>query len=637
MLKWTQKTFQASTFSEENIFPPLSQAKKPAGFRTTIDDYAGLFIDYGRRETSYPYSQQNAYTEETARQLPVVLLENDYLRAEFLPTLGGRLWRLYDKHSQRDLLYTNDVIRFRNLSIRNAWFSGGVEWNCALIGHSPFTCAPLYCAFVHGKGGEEVLRFYEFERVRGIFYQIDFWLEDCKLLVAVRIENPNEKVVPMYWWSNMAVPEYPHGRVIVPASSAYNNSDGIGVKKSSIPMDEHTDVSYPENILNTMDYFYDIPQNQDKFIASVDADGTGLLQFSTARLQGRKLFSWGHRPGSLHWQRMLTDHAGEYVEMQAGLGKTQYECIPMPPKTTWSFCECYTAANIPAAQAHGDYAQAVAAVHAQIETLGGCTGLENRMEAITKNISLQSGTCMQTGSGFGYLFGALGGKIPQQLSFVCAEDVDGWLTLQQGTLPRQLLSFAHGDAMEKLLLQHRQEPCWQICYQLALLAYDRRDFAQAKTFCAQSIVWQSTPQNNHLYAHILFQLDDAASVYFIEKCLRATPDNFALAESLFSLLLQQQAYTEFIAYYSLLTPALQENPRLLMYLSMATLQSGNAQEAEKILLRNGGLHLTDYREGDHFLDMLYRGIREHLYGENPDTVTVPAQFDFVVACESSQS
>ena len=234
MLKWTQKTFQASTFSEENIFPPLSQAKKPAGFRTTIDDYAGLFIDYGRRETSYPYSQQNAYTEEAARQLPVVLLENDYLRAEFLPTLGGRLWRLYDKHSQRDLLYTNDVIRFRNLSIRNAWFSGGVEWNCALIGHSPFTCAPLYCAFVHGKGGEEVLRFYEFERVRGIFYQIDFWLEDCKLLVAVRIENPNEKVVPMYWWSNMAVPEYPHGRVIVPASSAYNNSDGIGVKKSSI-------------------------------------------------------------------------------------------------------------------------------------------------------------------------------------------------------------------------------------------------------------------------------------------------------------------------------------------------------------------------------------------------------------------
>lgn len=140
-----------------------------------------------------------------------------------------------------------------------------------------------------------------------------------------------------------------------------------------------------------------------------------------------------------------------------------------------------------------------------------------------------------------------------------------------------------------------------------------------------------------MYAHILFQLDDAASVYFIEKCLRATPDNFALAESLFSLLLQQQAYTEFIAYYSLLTPALQENPRLLMYLSMATLQSGNAQEAEKILLRNGGLHLTDYREGDHFLDMLYRGIREHLYGENPDTVTVPAQFDFVVACESSQS
>ena len=107
-----------------------------------------------------------------------------------------------------------------------------------------FAISQMYCAFVKGKNGEDVLRFYEFERVREIYYQIDFWLDENKLMTAVRIENQNSEVVPMYWWSNMATPEYKGGRVVVPADSAYNNSDGMGIKKSQIPFDNGIDVSY---------------------------------------------------------------------------------------------------------------------------------------------------------------------------------------------------------------------------------------------------------------------------------------------------------------------------------------------------------------------------------------------------------
>ena len=59
----------------------------------------------------------------------------------------------------------------------------------------------------------------------------------------------------MYWWSNIATPEFEGGRIIVPADSAYNNSDGTGIAKSSIPFDRGVDVSYPERIPNTIDYF----------------------------------------------------------------------------------------------------------------------------------------------------------------------------------------------------------------------------------------------------------------------------------------------------------------------------------------------------------------------------------------------
>lgn len=49
-----------------------------------------------------------------------------------------------------------------------------------------------------------------------------------------------------------------------------------------------------------------------------------------------------------------------------------------------------------------------------------------------------------------------------------------------------------------------------------------------------------------------------------------------------------------------LTDDLKQNPRLLMYLSMAYLKTGNAKKAEEILLSDGGLVLLDFREGDKF-------------------------------------
>lgn len=625
------KKYRVSTLTQISDIPHLSLEKEPHKSKSDIDNFEGLFIDYGWRETSYPYTQQNCYEDETKQEITVAILENDDLYAEFLPAFGGRLWKLYDKKKQKDVLYTNDVIRFRNLSIRNAWFSGGVEWNCGIIGHSPFTCSQMYCAFVKGKNGEDVLRFYEFERVREIYYQIDFWLDDNKLMTAVRIENQNAKIVPMYWWSNMATPEYKGGRVVVPASSAYNNSDGMGIKKSSIPFDNDIDVSYPENIPNTIDYFYDIPQNETKFIANVDKDGYGLLQFSSNNLKGRKLFSWGHKKGSHHWQNMLTDKAGDYVEIQAGLGKTQYECIPMPPKCVWSFSECYTLADIPADKVHASYEELVNTVKEQINSFGGSELLDEKLPDFTNDILLQKGKVIFRGSGFGYLNTVLGGKAPHHLEFCADDEVKPWLELAEGKETTDHLAFAYGEKMEELLIANKDLCNWNISYQLALLSYDKREFEKAKQYCERSLIFDNNAYNNHLYSAVLYQLNDERCIYFAEKCIEINNNRYCLAESVLSLLLKQQAYKSVIKCFGKLADELKGNPRLLMYLSMAYLKIGNAKKAEDILLADGGLILLDFREGDRFLDKLYRGIRKELYNESCDDICVPEQFDFIVA------
>lgn len=631
MPRLEKKVYKVSSITSVSDVPHLSLDKDAHKAKSDIDNFEGLFIDYGWRETSYPYTQQNSYAEETEQEITVAVLENEYLYAEFLPTLGGRLWKLYDKKKQRDVLYTNDVIRFRNLSIRNAWFSGGVEWNCGIIGHSPFTCSQMYCAFVKGKNGEDVLRFYEFERVREIYYQIDFWLDENKLMTAVRIENQNSEVVPMYWWSNMATPEYKGGRVVVPADSAYNNSDGMGIKKSQIPFDNGIDVSYPENIPNTIDYFYDIAKNDDKFIANVDSEGYGLLQFSSSNLKGRKLFSWGHRKGSSHWQKMLTDKAGDYVEIQAGLGKTQYECIPMPPKCVWSFSECYTLADIPESKVNLPYNEIVNAVREQIHSLGGCSALDEKLPDFLNDISLQKGDVVLSGSGFGYLNKTLGGKAPEHLAFYADDEVKPWIDLAENKTLMGRLSFAYGCKMENLLMKNRNICNWNIAYQLALLAYDRREFEKAKQYCAQSLIFDNNEYNNHLYGFILYQLDDDRSVYFAEKCIDINSGSYCLAESVFALLLKQKAHSSVIGCFDKLSEDIKQNPRILMYLSMAYLKAGDAKKAEEILTGNGGLVLLDFREGDKFLDILYRSIRKTVYGENYNEVIVPEQFDFIVS------
>lgn len=111
----------------------------------------------------------------------------------------------------------------------------------------------------------------------------------------MRVTNTTREVVPMYWWSNIAVPEDEGARVITWANGSYvaNNN----VSEVPIPIQDGVDVSYPENIQTAMDNFYNIPEGKRKFECMIRRDGYGFVQTSTSRLQGRKLFVWGQGNG----------------------------------------------------------------------------------------------------------------------------------------------------------------------------------------------------------------------------------------------------------------------------------------------------------------------------------------------------
>jgi hypothetical protein len=364
-------------------------------------------IGYGRVRSVLPYLVQDGYgRDRRPAEHRVAVLDNDVLRATFLLDLGGRLWSLVHKPTGRELLYRNPVFQPANLALRNAWFAGGVEWNIGTIGHTPTTCEPLHAARVLQPDGTPVLRMYEFERLREVVFQVDAWLPEGSsvLLVHVRILNPSDVGTPMYWWSNIAVPQADDVRVLAPADQAWQFAYDSPLRRVPIPVHDGLDRTYTTRAAEAADYFFAIADDQRRWIAALDGRGTGLVQTSTDRLRGRKLFLWGKSPGGDHWQEWLAQPGHEYLEIQAGLARTQLEHLPMPARASWSWVEAYGLLQSDADAVHGDdWSLARAAVSRDLEELIPRAELDRALTAATAWADAAPVEVLNRGSGWGAL------------------------------------------------------------------------------------------------------------------------------------------------------------------------------------------------------------------------------------------
>ncbi|MGH3438633.1 MAG: DUF5107 domain-containing protein, partial [Sciscionella sp.] len=399
-----------------NPLPPLARVGDAHADvdATAADAEMKRNLAYGRPRSLLPYTMLDGYGRD--RQpctVDTVVLENEQLRATFLPWLGGRLWSLVHRPTDRELLYRNRVVQPANFALRDAWCSGGVEWNIATTGHSPLTSEPMHAARINLGDGTPALRLYGWERMRGVAFHVDAWLPDSSpvLLVRVGIVNPGAEETPMYWWSNIAVPEVSGVRVLAPAEQAYHFSYDKRLRLVDVPRPSGTsgiagaDITYPARAPQPGDYFFECRQASRPWIAAVDADGHGLAQVSTAALRGRKLFVWGRAAGGRHWQDFLSGgHSDqEYCEIQAGLARTQLEHLPMPAGARWSWVEAYGPLALDPAVAHGDWRAARRAVEEALTWLGSCDRIDRVLADAEDWADQEPDDTLFLGSGWGAL------------------------------------------------------------------------------------------------------------------------------------------------------------------------------------------------------------------------------------------
>lgn len=431
----------AADLGPENPLPPLRSLQQ-VGTVSNVDELPADLADgvgYGRLGSPLPHLLQDGYDRDRRdRALPALVLDNGVLRATVLPGLGGRLHSLV--HDGRELLHRNPVFQPANLALRDAWFAGGVEWNLGSTGHTTLTCAPLHAAEVTGPDGSPVLRLWEFERTRELVYQLDFWLPpgSAFLFVGARVTNPHDHETPAYWWSNIAVPQTPGGRVLAPATRAWHY--GYSGRLDDIPVT--TELTYPMRAVDAADYFFEIPPGQLRWIAALDEDGSGLVQCSTERLRGRKLFVWGESPGGRRWQDWLAPGvAGHgYAEIQAGLARTQLEHLRLPARTSWDWLEAYGPLRADPADVHAaDWDTAWRGVDEALAGALSADELRARFAAWRTVADRAPGERLHRGSGWGALEFARAGR-PAPLGTPFDTDLLGpeqrrWLALLDGAVP----------------------------------------------------------------------------------------------------------------------------------------------------------------------------------------------------------
>ena len=108
-------------FSEPNPIPILTQDKR-----------------------LYPYHKFVGYSHDSDPQKwKVIEMENEHIKVYVLPEVGGKVWGAIDKSNGEEFIYRNEVMKFRNISLRGPWTSGGIEFNFGVIGHPPATTTPV--------------------------------------------------------------------------------------------------------------------------------------------------------------------------------------------------------------------------------------------------------------------------------------------------------------------------------------------------------------------------------------------------------------------------------------------------------------------------------------------------------------
>ena len=303
-------------------------------------------LDWQRRKWRpvYPYPFQDSLgNKPTDKTWKAVYLENEFLKVTVLPDLGGHVYKIFDKSLNRDILYSNPVMKYAMVALRGAWVSGGIEWNFP-DGHTLTTVSPIdYVTRIEADGSAAVA-IGDTERVQGMQWQVILRLRPGTRVLESEVTLNNRQVVPgRYWyWSTAGAPAAPDLRFNYPMREAYPHAFWPVFK---FPKEKGVDIGRFSEVPNFLSLFAR-DSKSNYFGIYYEQSDWGVVHVADHReLPGKKTWTWGTDDNGDIWVDKLTDGGGQYVEFQGGRFETQMEHQFIAPHRVEHFFEYWFGVN----------------------------------------------------------------------------------------------------------------------------------------------------------------------------------------------------------------------------------------------------------------------------------------------------
>jgi len=268
----------------------------------------------------YPYFRFDGYTAEGRKMdWNMVEMENQYIKIYVTPQVGGKVWGAVEKSTGKEFLYFNHAVKFRDVAMRGAWTSGGVEFNFGLIGHAPSCSSPVDYLTRTNTDGSISCFVGGTDLPSGTRWRVEINVPKDKAYFTTRSfwYNPSVLEQSYYHWTNAGI------KVAGNLKYAYPGQYFLGHDGSNHPWPVNTegrDLSFYENnnfegyksyhVFGEYTGFYGGYWHDDEF-------GTGHYATYDEK-PGKKLWIWGLSRQGMIWEDLLTDTDGQYTEIQSG-------------------------------------------------------------------------------------------------------------------------------------------------------------------------------------------------------------------------------------------------------------------------------------------------------------------------------
>ncbi|MBQ9784360.1 MAG: DUF5107 domain-containing protein [Clostridia bacterium] len=283
----------------------------------------------------YPIPYSDGITDtKTDVDYDVFTLENEYVKTQVVPALGGKILRGYDKVGAHDFIYYNEVVKPALVGIAGPWISGGIEFNWPQH-HRPTTYMPLEAVIEENADGGKTVWTGEVEPMNRMKGMAGITVDKGRSYIKAKVRVYNRTALPQLfmWWANLAVPVNDNYRTVFPPDCEWVNDHdrravlewpiAKGVYKTARPYNfgDGTDLSHYDAVKVPSSYLISQGQSDMDFIAGYDTGiNKGIATVANHHISpGKKMWHWGIGDFGDMWCSNLTDENGPYIELMTGV------------------------------------------------------------------------------------------------------------------------------------------------------------------------------------------------------------------------------------------------------------------------------------------------------------------------------